>query len=68
MGSSEKRGAVTHATWLSSDGREWIELPMSEAPGSAYGPRVVAEGPAGRIGISLEPMASGTVGDVWQLR
>lgn len=68
VGSSEAPGAVTHETWLSSDGRDWIELPASAAPGTDYGPRMVAEGPAGVIGISRSPATSGSKDAVWQLR
>lgn len=54
-----------HETWVSDDGVTWTRLPQAGRPRFDHGPGLVAEGPAGLIGIS------GSEGDelvVWQLR
>lgn len=62
--------SVPSATsWLSTDGVDWIPLAVPPEPG-VTGPSMVADGPAGVIGISL-PDDSGDVplpSIVWALR
>lgn len=55
-------------TWLSQDGLDWVELPAVAAPGSNVGPWVVADGPAGVIGVGVGPTDGDSVATVWQLR
>ena len=54
-----------HETWVSDDGVSWTRLPQRDVPQFDHGPGLVADGPAGVIGIS------GSSDDelvVWQLR
>lgn len=60
-------GEQASATWLSEDGLAWVELPPVATPGSHVGPCVVADGPAGVIGIGVESEDSGPAAAVWQL-
>jgi hypothetical protein len=60
--------ATSHETWLSADGFTWTELPVSGPAGADYGPGLVADGPAGVIGISLSPTDPDHASTVWQLR
>jgi hypothetical protein len=55
-------------TWLSQDGLAWVELPAVAAPGSHVGPWMVADGPAGVIGIGVGPTGGAGEPAVWQLR
>ena len=46
-------------SWVSADGIAWIQLPVLTEPG-VDGPAIVADGPAGVIGISY-PDDSGDI-------
>ena len=61
-------GAQPYDTWLSEDGLTWVELPPVAGPGASVGPGVVADGPAGVIGIGVGPTGSDEKAAVWQLR
>jgi hypothetical protein len=61
-------GSIGHETWLSRDGLTWTRLPSPTATGPDYGPFLVAEGPAGVIGVSARPVMDGFESAVWQLR
>jgi hypothetical protein len=54
-------------TWVSRDGLTWTAL-AHPWPGSVFGPGIVAEGPAGVIGIGPNPSATDQSVAVWQLR
>jgi hypothetical protein len=54
-----------HETWVSQDGAEWLQLRQPESPRFDYGPRLVADGPAGVIGISGSENEDEVV--VWRL-
>lgn len=49
---SKEGGGARHETWVSDDGVSWTQLPQAERPQFDYGPRLVADGPAGVVGIS----------------
>jgi hypothetical protein len=49
---SREGGGARHETWVSDDGVTWLQVPQAERPQFDYGPRLVAEGPAGVVGIS----------------
>jgi hypothetical protein len=68
VGSSDEPGAVTHETWLSSDGTRWIELPRSADPGEDYGPALIADGRAGLVGIGPSSAAPTGESVAWALR
>jgi hypothetical protein len=68
VGSSDEPGAVTHETWLSSDGTQWIELPRSADSGEDYGPALIADGPAGLVGIGPSSTAPTGESVAWALR
>jgi hypothetical protein len=55
-----------HETWVSADGVSWTMLPGAGRPRFDYGPGLVADGPAGVIGISGSKAEDELV--VWQLR
>lgn len=55
-----------HETWVSEDGVSWEQLPGTGRPRFDYGPGLVADGPAGVIGISGSEAEDESV--VWQLR
>jgi hypothetical protein len=55
-----------HRTWLSEDGRTWVELPPVGTPGADDRPSV-ADGPAGVIGIGVGATGNDEA-PVWQLR
>ncbi len=57
-----------HETWVSDDGLTWVALRRSGAPGSSFGPGIVAAGPAGVIGIGPSPTDGEHTSGVWQLR
>ena len=56
------------ATWLSEDGLAWVELPPVATPGTNGGPGIVADGPAGVIGIGVGATEGEDTTTVWQLR
>jgi hypothetical protein len=68
VGASWDGSAADHETWLSADGATWTLLSRSGVPGSDFGPRIVTEGPAGVIGIGVDPADSEHACAVWQLR
>jgi hypothetical protein len=68
VGASWNGSAADHETWLSADGATWTLLSRSGVPGSDFGPRIVAEGPAGVIGIGVDPDDSEHACAVWRLR
>ena len=55
-----------HETWVSDDGVSWQRLTSADRPLFDYGPGLVADGPAGVIGISGSANRHESV--VWQLR
>jgi hypothetical protein len=55
-----------HDTWVSDDGQAWARLEQLDVPTFDYGPGLVAEGPAGVIGLSGSNHEKQLV--VWQLR
>ena len=59
-------GGARHETWVSDDGATWSRLPQPATPRFDYGPGLVANGPAGVIGISGTKAHDELV--VWQLR
>jgi len=60
------RTGARHETWVSDDGASWSRLPQPATPRFDYGPGLVANGPAGVIGISGTKAHDELV--VWQLR
>jgi hypothetical protein len=63
---SREGGGARHETWVSDDGVAWTQLPQAERPQFDYGPRLVADGPAGVVGISGSRAAGEQV--AWLLR
>ena len=61
-------GAQPYAAWLSEDGVAWVELPPVATPEAKFGPGVVADGPAGVIGIGVSPTDPDQEVAVWELR
>jgi len=55
------------ATWLSHDGLTWTAMEHSSS-GSVFGPGIVADGPAGVIGIGPDQTDPDHAVAVWQLR
>jgi hypothetical protein len=55
------------ATWLSRDGLTWTVMAHPWG-GSVFGPGIVADGPAGIIGIGPNPTDTEHSVAVWQLR
>ncbi len=55
-----------HDTWVSDDGVTWTRLGQADPPTFDYGPGLVADGPAGVIGISATAKESRSA--VWELR
>jgi hypothetical protein len=54
-------------TWVSHDGVTWTALANPLSSGSVFGPGIVADGPAGIIGIGPDPSDSEHAVAVWQL-
>ncbi len=57
-----------HETWVSDDGISWTRLAGTERPTFDYGPGLVADGPAGIIGISGSDASESADVTAWQLR
>jgi hypothetical protein len=57
---------ASHETWVSDDAITWIQLPGAGRPMLDFGPGLLADGPAGVIGVG----STHTDGEsaVWQLR
>jgi hypothetical protein len=64
---SSSEGA-RHETWVSDDGISWTQLGGTERPRFDYGPGLVADGPAGVVGISGSDASEEADVRVWQLR
>ncbi len=58
---------ANQATWLSHDGLTWTAM-AHPWPGSVFAPGIVADGPAGVIGIGPNPADTDHSVAVWQLR
>lgn len=68
VGASWNGADADHETWLSEDGSAWTSLPRIGALGADFGPGIVADGPAGALGIGVSPTDSEHESVVWQLR
>jgi hypothetical protein len=55
-----------HETWVSADGAAWRRLPQPDRPTFDFGPGLVADGPAGVIGLSATRAGGETT--AWELR
>jgi hypothetical protein len=62
VGATEGGG---HETWVSDDGATWVRQPPREDGGADFGPGLVADGPAGVIGLG--ETASDDELAVWRL-
>jgi hypothetical protein len=66
VGADGTADGARHETWVSDDGGSWKKLPQPGRPRFDYGPGLVADGPAGVIGVSGSKAEDELV--VWQLR
>jgi hypothetical protein len=67
VGAADSKRSASHETWVSANGLTWLQLSSPDRPVLDHGPRLVADGPAGVIGIGASD-ASGARLTVWQLR